>query len=101
MIDGFINPKCKVETGILKRSPVSLILFLIYISGVFLEIERRLSNVTCLSFMDNLGFLVAGTSILEIKKLLEKARKITLDWGTRNAVTYDISKTEAILFSKA
>ena len=42
VIDGHINPKCKVETGILQRSPISPILFLIYISRVFLEIESRL-----------------------------------------------------------
>ena len=51
--------------------------------------------------MDDLGFLAAGNSVMEIKKVLEKAGKITLEWGTRNAVTYDISKTEAMLFSKA
>ena len=101
VIDRFINPKCKVETGIPQESSVSPILFLIYIRGVFLEIERQLPNVTCLSFMDDLGFLVAGKSMLEIIKSLEKAGKITLDWGTHNAVTYDITKTEAILFFKA
>lgn len=35
VIDGYINAKQKVETGILQNSPVSSILFLIYISGVF------------------------------------------------------------------
>ena len=51
--------------------------------------------------MDDLGFLAAGNSVVEIKKILEKAGKITLNWGSRNAVTYDIGKTEAMLFSKA
>ena len=63
--------------------------------------RKRLPNVISLSFMDNLEFLIAGESMLEIKKLLEKVGKITLDWGTRNAVTYNITKTEAILISKA
>ena len=48
---------------------------LIYISGVFLEIESRLPQVTCLSFMDDLGFLAGGNSVIEIKKTLEKAGK--------------------------
>ena len=101
IIDGYINAKQKVETGIPQGSPVSPILFLIYISGVFSQIESRLPQVTCLSFMDDLGFLTAGHSVWEITKTLEEAGKIALDWGENNAVTYDISKTEAILFSKA
>lgn len=38
---------------------------------------------------------------MRIKKILEKARKITINWGISNAITYDISETKAILFSKA
>ncbi len=51
--------------------------------------------------MDNLRFFAAGNSVIEIKKILEEARKITLDWGKHNAVTYNIIKTKAMLFSKA
>lgn len=51
--------------------------------------------------MDDLGFLAAGNSAIEIRKILEKAGKMTLDWGKRNAVTDDIGKTKAVLFSKA
>ena len=97
VIDRHINPKCQVETEIPQGSPVSPILFLIYIDGVFLEIKSRLPQVTCLFFMDDLGILTAGNSVMEIKRVLEKARKITLEWVTRKTVTYDISKTEAML----
>ncbi len=51
--------------------------------------------------MDDLGFLAAGHSMLELKKLLEKAGKIALNWAADHEVTYDIGKTKAILFSKA
>lgn len=51
--------------------------------------------------MDDLGFLVEGHSVLEIKKVLEKVGRIALNWAAGHAVTYDISKIEAIFFSKA
>ncbi len=101
VIDGYINPKHKMETGISQGFPVSPILFLIYISRVFFQVESRLPQIFCLGFMDDLGFLVAGHSVLEINKSLEKAGKIALNWAVGHAVTYDISKTEAILFFKA
>lgn len=45
--------------------------------------------------------LAADQCVLKIKKILEKAGKITLNCRMRNAVIYKINKTEAILFSKA
>ena len=101
VIDGFTNSRQKVELGIPQGSPVSPILFLIYISGVFSIIEEQLPHVTCVSFIDDLGFLTADRSISKIAKTLEKVGRIALEWGANNAVTYDTSKTEAVLFSKA
>ena len=101
VIDGYTNPKQKIETGIPQGSPVSPILFIIYISGMFSQIEERLPGVTCVSFVDDLGFLTSGRSISIVGKLLEKAGKIALEWGGNNSVTYDMSKTEVVLFSKA
>lgn len=34
-------------------------------------------------------------------KSLEEVAQTALEWGTLNAVTYDTSKTEAVLFSKS
>lgn len=54
--------------------------------------------VTSLSFVEELGFIASGGSVKG--KTLEKVAKTILQWGMLNAVTYDIAKTEAILFSK-
>ena len=82
VIDGFTNPKQKVETGIPQGSPVSPILFLIYISRVFSAIEVKLPDIICMSFVDDLAFLTSDRSIKKVAILLEKAGKIALEWGT-------------------
>lgn len=64
-------------------------------------IYPSLPQVTWLSFVDGLGFLTAAHSIGEVRRTLEKSWKNCLRQGANNSVTYDMSKTEAILFSKA
>lgn len=98
VIDGHINPEKVVETGIPQGSPVSPILFLIYISGVFEAVKEKVPEIISLSFMDDLGFLASGNSIQEVASSLEKTGETVLRWGLSNAVTYDIAKTEVILF---
>ena len=54
-----------------------------------------------LSFVDDLGFITLGTSVEKIAKALEKVGNLIVEWGKRNAVTYDTAKTELVLFSRA
>lgn len=101
VIDGHINPEKDVEISIPQGSPVSPILFLIYISGVFDAVTIASPETVSLSFVDDLGFLASGNSIQEVVTMSHgKTGEAVLKWGLSNAVTYDI-KTEAILFSKA
>lgn len=51
--------------------------------------------------MDDFGFIASGISVKEIAKTLKKVGKIVLEWGEKNAVTYDTAKTELVLFSRA
>lgn len=90
-----------MESEIPQGLPVSSILFLIYISGIFFIVEEQLPNVTCVSFVDDLAFIIADSSISKIANTLEKAGQIVLKWRVDNAVTYNMSKMEAVLFSKA
>ena len=74
---------------------------MIYISGVFEAVTRNNPTVTPLSFVDDLGFIASGTSVQEVSKTLETVASSVLRWGLTNAVTYDTSKTEAVLFFKS
>ena len=74
---------------------------MIYISGVFNKVSETSPLVTSLSLIDDLGFIASGSPVKEIVKALEKVAKEVIEWGRLNAVTYDISKTEAVLFSRS
>ena len=85
VIDGHIHKEVAVETGIPQGSPVSPILFLIYVSGVFEEVQKYLPNVD-VSFMDDLSFVVGGRKAEHIARDLEEISKVVIRWGAENAV---------------
>ncbi len=101
VIDGHNNPENAIETEIPQGSPASPILFLIYNSGAFEQVEKELPEIMSLSFVDDLGFIASGTSVQEITKTLEKVGNLIVEWERKNAVTYDTAKTELVLFSRA
>lgn len=77
------------------------IFFLIYISGVFDSVSESYLPVISLSFVDDIRFIASGSSVKDIVLAFEKVAKTVLEWGSANAVTYDKTKTKAILFSKS
>lgn len=100
VIDGYLCGVKDIETGIPQGSPVSPILFIIYLSGVFNNIEAEAPEVITISFVDDIGLIVPGRSIEQVKQSLEKAGQKAIQWGLLNQVSFDIDKTEAVLFSR-
>jgi hypothetical protein len=78
---------------------VSPILFIIYLSGIFEAIKAKVP-IKALSFVDNIGLLASGNSIQEVSKILEMAGKETISWRVANNVSFEVNKTEAVLFTK-
>ncbi len=68
VIDRHDNKERDIETGIPQGSPVSPILFMIYISRVFEAVTENNLTVTSLSFVDDLGFIASRTSVQEVSK---------------------------------
>lgn len=57
------NKEREIKTCILQELPVSLILFLIYISRVFYKLRKNNPAVISLLFVDDLGFIAFGTLV--------------------------------------
>ena len=101
VIDGHDNKRREIETGIPQGLPLLPDFFLIYISGVFDAVAENNPAVTSLSFVDDFKFIVSGTSVKKISQTLDIIASIVLYWGSINVITYDISKTEVLLFFKS
>ena len=76
------------------------ILFIIYLSGIFKAIEDEILEIQTISFVDDIGLIASGKSITQIKEILEQAGKKAVQWGLLNRVSFEIDKTEAVLFSR-
>ncbi len=98
VIDEHENKEKEIESGIPQDSLISPILFLIYISRFFDKVSEISPLITFLSVVDDLGFIASGSLVKEVVKLLKNVAKAVLEWGKLNAVTYYVSKTEAVFF---
>jgi retron-type reverse transcriptase len=99
-VDGYDGEVSPVNTGIPQESPVSPILFAIYLSSLFPHIENRVEGVEGISFADDVGWWVSGKDIGEIRHEMEKCALLSQQWAQNNAVVFDIDKTEVILLSR-
>jgi hypothetical protein len=99
-IDNTQCPAHSINSGVPQGSPVSPILFLIYLSGVFEAMERAVPEVRPLSFADDIGLLAPGCSVQEACNKLQEAAKIAIEWGLSNLVQFEAEKTEAVLFTR-
>jgi hypothetical protein len=66
IINGFTCLNRDIITGVSQGSPVSFILFIIYLNGVFNSIKARIPEITALSFADDIALLALGKTIKEI-----------------------------------
>src|SRR5437660_4657993 len=87
-----------IETGIPQGSPVSPILFLIYLSPLFTLMEQKHPDIRCPSYIDDICLLVVGGSPQENCALLEEGVTTCFNWGRENAVAFDDPESEIMQF---
>ena len=79
MIDGHLGPEQPVNSGLPQGSPVSPILFIIYIQGVFKAIEARVPGIRPLSFVDDIGLIAQGSLVSQVCKQLQLAGEVAIE----------------------
>lgn len=78
VIYGHKGDEVKVDSGISQGSPVSPILFAIYLSGVFENVVLNANKCCATSFADNCRFLVEGENIPEVVENNKRLVKLDL-----------------------
>jgi hypothetical protein len=89
-----------VSTGIPQGSPISPILFLIYLRFLFSTIHEKHPETATPSYIDDVACLVVGNSEEENCIKLESIARTAFEWGDNNAVAFDDPKTELIHFHR-
>jgi hypothetical protein len=91
--DGQIEPFQDIETGIPQGSPISPILFLVYIRDLF-----QSETVRYISYIDDISLTYSSTSFRKNSKVLSLVAKNLYRLAENNAIQFDLAKTELIHF---
>jgi hypothetical protein len=87
-----------VEVGVPLGSPVSLIIFAIYTSGLLEWVEES-GPGEGLSFFNDLGWVATGSDVNQVVRTLEQCAAMSIEWASRQGLQFDTVKTEAALFT--
>jgi len=80
VIDGNMMESHPLEVGLPQHSPVSLILFTMYIPRLIQWVEKRDSGGEGLVIMDDVGLVATGNNNNQVIRKLEACTKVSIDW---------------------
>lgn len=92
--DGQTEPFSQINTGIPQGSPISPILFLIYIRDLFTT-----TSTSVLSYIDDIALIASSPSFKKNTTILEREAAKLYALGAASAVEFDLDKTDLIHFS--
>ena len=70
MFDGEVSKPIQIQAGVPQGSPLSPILFLLYIASLYKALEKH-GNLTIIGFIDDTNLLVASCNVQENCRQLE------------------------------
>jgi hypothetical protein len=100
VVDGQEGEEMEVTTGLPQGSPVSPVVFAIYMADIHQAVESRVKGARGLSFVNDITWLVEAEDVNRLVKKMAKCGRLSQLWAAGNAVRFETSKTEAILLSR-
>jgi hypothetical protein len=100
VVDGQEGTQFAVNMGLPQGSPVSPVLFAIYMADIHQAIEEAIEGSSGLSFIDDVTWLIEASGIPQLIRKMEKYARLCQAWAQRNTVRFETSKVEAILLSR-
>jgi ribonuclease HI len=100
VIDGFTCPLRDISAGLPQGSPLSPILFIIYLHTLLKKIDEIFPDKVNASFVDDIGFIAEGKDAEEVAKLLGEVGSQLVHLGGEYQTRFDEEKTEAVLFTR-
>ena len=75
-------------------------LFAIYIADMHQAFEGQIEDCRGISFVDDITWVAEGVDLDDVVRKLEGCAAASLQWAEGNAVRFETSKAEAVLFSR-
>src|SRR6201990_1382695 len=95
-LDGEIGPTTDSQCGLPQGSPVSPILFMLYLAPLF-----KLGKPSArFGYADDVALLATSPSLEANSQMLSSALHEALEWGAAEGVTFEPAKSELLHFSR-
>ena len=99
IFDGQTSEPFDLVTGVPQGSPLSPILFLLYMTPLYEALEKH-GNITVIGFSDDTNLLVAGRDIAANCRYLESAFRVYEDWARTRGLKFAPHKSELMYFTR-
>jgi hypothetical protein len=96
--DGVVLGLIQVKAGVPQGSPLSPILFLLYIASLYEALEKQ-GNLTVMGFADDTNLLVASRDVQEDCWRLEGAFRVCERWAKTRGIQFAPQKSELMHFT--
>jgi len=100
VINGFTCPLRDVSAGLPQGSPLSPVLWIIYIHALLKKIDETFPDRINISFINDISLIAEGKDVEDVAKLLGEAGSQLVHLGKEHHISFDEEKTEAVLFTR-